>query len=40
MGTVVGTPKRPRVVFIDAARGTAMLAVFFAHFVAAYDAVF
>lgn len=32
--------KKPRVAFIDAARGTAMLAVFFAHFVAAYETVF
>src|SRR4051794_13004977 len=36
----MGKPEKPRVVFIDAARGAAMLAVFFAHFVAAYDAVF
>jgi uncharacterized membrane protein len=32
--------RKPRVAFIDAARGTAMLAVFFAHFMAAYEAVF
>jgi uncharacterized membrane protein len=37
---LTGAPKKPRVAFIDAARGTAMLAVFFAHFVAAYEAVF
>jgi uncharacterized membrane protein len=40
MELVAPVERKPRVAFIDAARGTAMLAVFFAHFMAAYEAVF